>query len=282
MNWIEARKEEILSKLRDFFEENYEYMKEEGGHMITDYTKELAFQQIKYYFLRNYELIERITDAEVKLTLPQQLTPIQEIPYTIEGVIDIVQEEGRVWMYDLKSHDLESIESNLDFYKQQLNIYAYIWKNLRGRDLDNTAVISTPLPRTLKLAIQAGEEKHIRNEMKNWNPIVPLGYSEDEVEAIIESFGEVVEKIEDSDFAPPPVKKLQERRPGERVTFGVRVCRNCDVRFSCDSFREYALRSPGRNQTMQNYLDDYGTEVTKEEYIEGNLDHSMNTIQGEE
>lgn len=279
---LSARKNEILEKLHDFFEQNYEFIKAEGGHVITDYTKKMAFQQVQYYFLKNHPLIAKITEAEVKLTLPQQITPNIKTPYTIEGVIDIVQEEGQVWMYDLKSHDLESIKKNLDFYKNQLNIYAYIWKGLRGMDLDNTAVISTAIPRQLNGAIQFDRGEDIARELDNWNPVVPLGYSEEEVETIIEEFGEVVESIEGNSFSPPSLEKLLDKKPGDKVNFAVRVCRNCDARFSCDAFREYVNKNPGKNQTMQHYLEDYGTEVNTDDFIAENLDNTIANALGEE
>ena len=117
---INMTEDEIELKLRDFFEE------------------------------KNRALIERITRSEVKLSLPEQKTPKDKIPYTMEGVVDIVQEVDGVWLYDLKTHDQERIKANLTPYKEQLFIYAFIWKNLQGNQLDNTAIISTPLPKIQK------------------------------------------------------------------------------------------------------------------------------------
>jgi len=261
----------VENQLRDIFEENYEFIKAEGRHSITDFIKEEAFRQVLYYLRKNIELIKKITEAEVKLTLPERISPNQNLKYTIEGIIDIVREGDETWMYDLKTHDHFSIENNKDLYRQQLNVYAYIWKRLRKNDLDNTAIISTSLPNTLKSAIRSGNVEYIKHEMEAWNPVIPLGYSEDDIESIIEQFGRTVEDIENNRFAAAPTEKLFEKEEGERNIFAVRVCRNCDARFSCDSFREYVRQSDRGNQGLRKYLDDYGTDFSTEDFIEGNL-----------
>ena len=43
---INMTEEEIELKLRDFFEENFEYLKDSSGHSIDSYMKEKAFQQV--------------------------------------------------------------------------------------------------------------------------------------------------------------------------------------------------------------------------------------------
>ena len=261
----------IENQLRDLFEENYEFIKAEGGHSITDFIKEEAFNQVLYYFRKNIELIKKITDAEVKLTLPECHSPGDNLKYTIEGVIDIVREGDETWMYDLKTHDRFSIENNKELYRQQLNVYAYIWKNLRKNDLDNTAIVSTSLPNTLKGAIRNGNSDHIKHEMESWDPIIPLGYSEGEIESMIEEFGRTVEDIENNRFSAPEVERLFEKGEGERNIFAVRICRNCDARFSCKAFREYVRRADRGGQGLRKYLDDYGTDFSTDAFIEGNL-----------
>jgi len=73
----------------------------------------------------------------------------------IEGVVDIVREEGRTTMYDIKTHDLDTIHGNLELYEQQLNVYAHIWRHLRGQELDETAIISTSFPSAVKEALNS-------------------------------------------------------------------------------------------------------------------------------
>lgn len=52
---INMTEDEIELKLRDFFEENFEYLKDSSGHSIDSYMKEKAFQQV-LYFGRKIEL----------------------------------------------------------------------------------------------------------------------------------------------------------------------------------------------------------------------------------
>ena len=115
-------------KIKQFLEENFESLRESAGHTISRNLKELALQQVLCYWRKNKDIIHKITRSEVKLSLPEQKTPNQKIPYTIEGVVDIVQEGEETWLYDLKTHPIERIIGQPQNYKDQLNIYGYIWQ----------------------------------------------------------------------------------------------------------------------------------------------------------
>lgn len=65
---------------------------------------------------------------------------------SIEGVVDIVREDDKVTMYDIKTHDLEFVRSNIDFYEDQLNIYEHILQKLYNQRLDETAIITMLVP----------------------------------------------------------------------------------------------------------------------------------------
>ena len=106
----------LEQRLRELFEENFEFLKAEGGHGINDFIKEQAFNQILFYLRKTHKLIEKISEAELKLTLPGCLSPVQKLLYTIEG------DEAR--MYDLKTHDRASVEGNKELYHWQRNVYA--------------------------------------------------------------------------------------------------------------------------------------------------------------
>ena len=257
-------------KIRQFFEENFDYLRESAGHTISRNLKEQAFQQILCYWKKNKDIVEKMTRSEVKLSLPEQKTPNQSIPYTIEGVVDIVSEGNETWLYDLKTHPVERIKGQPELYKEQLSIYGYIWQNLQGNKLDNTAIISTPVPENLQRALRNNDESAITRLMAKWEPVIPFGYSEDEVADIIEKFGETVEKIENSEFEAPPVQILEEKTNGMKSSFGTHVCRNCDVRFSCNSFFEFIVNSRGANR---NNMIEFMQLPDKEQndFIDGNL-----------
>ena len=138
-------------------------------------------------------------------------------------------------MYDLKTHDADVVRANLPDYAQQLNIYAHIWKHLRGRTLDAMAIIATPPPREVREAISSNDPEALRKAFENWKPEVPIPFSDGEITDNIEQFGKVVDAIESAHFDPPGVERL-ERRDGHEDNFAARVCANCDARHSCTSF----------------------------------------------
>ncbi|HEY0080661.1 MAG TPA: PD-(D/E)XK nuclease family protein [Pyrinomonadaceae bacterium] len=264
--------EHIEAFLRQAFEENYESLRLEGGHALTPYTKDIAFQQVLRYWQKLREVAERVTDTEVKLTLPEQRTP-EGRRYSIEGIVDIVREDERTIMYDIKTHDADYVRGNIEQYEKQLNVYAHIWQSLRGQPLDETAIIATAFPGELNEAIQRGDEKLIAREMARWEPLVPVPLDQGHVEATIEDFGCVVDQIEGKAFQPPPVERLKEKVPGMKAPFAVQVCRNCDARFSCKSYRNYALTAASSRIEFKfsQFFSDGVSEPERAEWIAVNL-----------
>lgn len=263
--------QEIEIKLREYFEENYELLRLEGGHALTEEGKHNAFNQVLFYWRKLKHIAKKVTDTEVKLTLPEQVTP-KGRKFSIEGVVDIVREDEETWMYDIKSHDPDYVKTHIELYEKQLNIYAYIWQKLRKNHLDHTAVIATSLPLPLRTAIQLGNESQIEYEVSKWEPIIDIPYKEEHIKETITDFACVVDKIEDSEFSPPPITTLQEKIEGTNIRFATRICRNCDARFSCSAFREY-VQSLGAKTYSQfkKYFEDLGDDIDTEEWKNANL-----------
>ncbi len=227
--------------IRDAFEENFELLVAESGHSISAESRQTALQQVLLYWRKLRNVAERVTDTEVLLTLPGQETP-QGREYTIEGVVDIVREDDRVVMYDIKTHDADYVRSNLELYKQQLNVYAHIWQELRQQPLDEMAVIATDYPKNVRDALNNPNPQALEVALKRWEPVIPIEYDPAHKDRTIYTFGETVDKIENGEFAPPSVEVLSEWISGvwHKERFATRVCRNCDARFSCASYRQYA------------------------------------------
>jgi len=263
---------EIENKIKEIFEQNYEMLRMDGGHALTEDTKKIAFQQILYYYRKMKSVAENVTDTEVKLMLPEQKTP-KGRRFTIEGVVDIVKEGDEIWMYDIKTHDPEYIAGHKEYYEMQLNVYSYIYENLRQNKLDHTAIISTAFPQNMKTAIYSEDNNRIEQEMKKWNPLIEMTFDENKVQATIKNFGQVVDKIEMDCFEPRGVNELRKKIPGTNNTFATRICGNCDGRFSCESYREYAKQSGMRTKSnYKKYLEDYGNDLDQEEFISSNID----------
>ena len=263
---------EIEEQIRQMFEENYELLQSEGGHSLAQDTKKAALQQVLFYWQKMREVAENVTDTEVKLNLPGQLTS-QGRNYGIEGVVDIIREEDRTVMYDIKTHDADYVTANKDLYEKQLNVYAYIWQNLRGKPLDQTAVIATAYPETLKEALNSGNERRITTELGKWNPLIDIPFNQQHVEETIAEFGTVVDAIEENKFTPPSVEKLKTRISGKKILFATQTCRNCDARFSCTSYRNYVASMAGRSEvSMSRYFHELGSDAEQEEWLNANLE----------
>jgi hypothetical protein len=262
---------EVEEKIREYFEDNYELLALESGHTVTEDVKRLALQQVLFYYKKMRHVAERVTDTEVRLTLPNQKTA-KGRTFTIEGIVDIVREGDETWMYDIKTHDPEFVQANRAFYEKQLNVYGYIWQGLRGQPLDHTAVISTDFPPDLKDAMRENDAFRINEAVERWNPEINIPYHPEHVEETIRDFANTVDCIENHEFAPPPPERLEEKLAGSNSRFGRRICRRCDARFSCNSFRAYIFKGGTALQSdYQKFITDLADDADQEDWINANL-----------
>jgi len=229
--------------IREAFEQNFEELRLESGHAIAPDVKATALNQVLLYWRLLNEIASNVTDTEVRLNLPNQKTPDGRT-YAIEGVVDILRDNERTIMYDIKTHNADYVKNNLDVYEQQLNVYAHIWQNLRGQSLDGTAIIATDYPENVRDALASEIASEIEHALSTWDPVVPIRFDPLKVKETIAKFGQTVDDIENGVFAPPPMERLNELISGAKykVRFATHVCRNCDARFSCKAYREYAWR----------------------------------------
>lgn len=246
--------------LEETFEENYLRMRMDGGHALTPDVKEMALEQVKAYYRKLRDVAENVTDTEVRLTLPGQHTDDGR-EYTIEGIVDIVRDNDRTVMYDIKTHEADYVRQNVELYENQLNVYAHIWQNLRQQELDETAIIATAFPRKLLDARRAGNEAALQRQMDDWDPLIPIPLDQTKVEAVIADFGRIVDSIEGKSFQPPPVEVLVDETANTREKFGTRVCRNCDARFSCGAYRNFVVKTNARTGIdFRRYYADFGSD----------------------
>ena len=262
----------VRDKIEELFEANYNYLHHETGQALSEFIKESAKQQVLAYWAKLNELAEKVTDTEVRLVLSDQTTP-HGSKFSIEGVVDIVKEHDETWMYDIKTHDPEYIAENKELYESQLNVYAYIWQTLREQELDKTAIISTSLPHSLREALSGTDDERKRNELEKWQPVIPVEFKADRIDNTIKDFAKVVDCIEENKFVPAPLVKLKEQFQHSKKPFAVHTCRNCDARYSCPSYREYAqVRGKKLHSKFRDYFDDFGNDFDKNEWVEANLD----------
>lgn len=264
--------EEIEAWIDETFEENYERLRLDGGHALTPYVKRMALEQIKNYYRKLRDVAENVTDTEVRLTLPEQRTS-EGRKYTIEGVVDIVRENDLTIMYDIKTHDADFVRKNPEVYAEQLNVYAHIWQTLRGQPLDQTAIIATAFPDAVKDALRKKNEVAISKQMELWNPLVEIPLNQEKVQDTIDGFSATVDAIESKKFKPPKVETLLEEVGTTRQKFGTRVCRNCDARFSCTSYRNFVISTNARTGLdFKTYFTDFGSDDEKAETVSLSLE----------
>jgi hypothetical protein len=269
--------QEIETFLRDSFEQNFELLKLDNGHSLTADVKELAWNQVLFYWRKLKDIASTVTETEVRLNLPNQESPGKH-KFGIEGVVDIVQGEEKTIMYDIKTHEAEQVRENIGDYERQLNIYAHIWKNLRGQPLDATAIIATAFPTSFREALKESppSREKIYHEFQKWNPLVEIEFDPQHVNEIITDFGTIVDCIENSKFSPAPLEKLKSRQGERNAMFATIVCRNCDARFSCNSYRAYAQEGHGRDESvLRQYMDDFGTELDQQDWLSASLETGL-------
>lgn len=272
--------EEIEAFILDAFKTNLEILRLETGIALTHEVQQTALNQVRLYWRMLKAIALRVTDTEVHLSLPQQVTP-KGRTFGIEGVVDIVQDEEESWMYDIKTHDADFVRGNTEFYEDQLIIYAHIWQTIHQTAIDHTAIICTDYPQDVQEALTQDNPLNLARALARWQPVVELEPDLDQITQTLQDFARVVDQIHDSEFAPPPVEKLEAPfTAGQNVRFGTRVCRNCDARFSCSSYRIYARH--GRGQSEKNFLQ-YFAELEKAEPLEEwrttNIDESLSTME---
>jgi hypothetical protein len=268
---------EAEEQIRFFFERNLQQLQAEGAHALAPGPREMALQQVLLYWKKLRALAEQITDTEVKLNLPDQQTPNGK-KFSIEGVVDIVREEDRTTLYDIKTHDPVEVRANINQYAAQLNLYAFIWQGLRGEPLDATSIICTAFPAPLREAVDSHDSLRVEQEFRKWDPVVEISLSGDDVKATVRAFADVVDRIQQHDFAPKSLEDLRQPTPGMRRPFGTTVCRNCDARFSCGSYRVWLQVGPRSSETtFRRYIEDLGSDGERLAFVEAALQTSISS-----
>lgn len=262
--------------LRESFDANFERLREESGRAISPDARASALEQVLLYWRKLMALAEQVTETEIHLVLPEQVSPAGH-RYTLEGVVDVLRQGDTCTMYDVKTYlDADAARDHIAPHYRQLNVYAHIWQTLREHALDKLAIIATRPTRSLKHAIGTGDSRRIETALNAWNPVLEIDLQQGVVEEVIQDFGRVVDEIEGRHFKPPSVEVLRApSRPGGRVLFGTDVCSNCDARFSCTSYRHYVLRAQPSQRpevVLNYYVADFGSDAQRDEWLDANLE----------
>jgi len=152
-------------------------------------------------------------------------------------------------------------------------VYAHIWKNLRQQQLDETAVIATRFPEEFNAVWD--NPAALDQMLQGWNPIIETDVDAQRVQETVAEFARTVDAIEEGIYSPPDASSLGQKILRGR-TFASGVCRNCDVRFSCSSYREHVKISKSRElPRFKDIYEDAGTETDREIRKDAGLDATL-------
>jgi len=187
----------ITSDIETWFEQNYKALIISGLRAISKIQKEVALKQIMNYYTQNKDILLRITETEIDVSVEKE-------DYIIAGKIDLLLgENGKFEILDFKTQPKpENNPALIDRYFKQLCLYAYILKERYGKPVEKMYIYWT-------------------SEEKRKDALMELRYSEKDVEEAGRYFDEVVKKIQSENF------KVTQAPDTEKV------CKECDFRFYC-------------------------------------------------
>ncbi len=183
--------------IENWLEQNYKALLLSGLRPISKTQKEVALKQVINYFMQNQDILERISETEVDVSVEKE-------DYIITGKIDLlISKDGKFEILDFKTQPKQENNSELiDRYFKQLCLYAYILKERYNKPVEKMYIYWT-------------------SEEKRKDALMEMKYSEKDIEAAGRYFDEVVKKIKEENFrvnTPPDTEK---------------VCKECDFRFYC-------------------------------------------------
>lgn len=195
---LDGRLKEINhKKIEELFEENYKAQLATGLRPLAPTPKEAALKQVINYFRQNRDIMERVIETEVDVSVEKE-------DYIILGKIDLLLgKDGRLGILDFKTQPKpQTNDPILDRYIKQLSLYAYILKERHGKQPEQLFLYWT-------------------SEEKRKDALMEFVYDEDLVEEAGRHFDDVVKRI----FA----QKFDVRKPPDKN----KVCKDCDFRFYC-------------------------------------------------
>ena len=190
-----------------WFDTNYVYLTKRERVYLTPFLKEIALGQVLRYYARNEDNWSHLKEAEVDVSLVKD-------GYILSGKVDlIVGDNNTVELVDFKSEKKPDVNNpddrvKLDRYRRQLEVYAHIVEERTGQQVSKTHLYYT--------SEEAG------------NPYVTFDKDSRSINKTIQTFDDVVHRIEEKDFAILA-------RP-------TKLCEACDMRHYCD-MKDWKFRS---------------------------------------
>ena len=192
------REEETITdeNVSKWFEANYYSLAKTEHTYLAPAQRDAALRQILHYVERQHGDWSTIQQAEVDVSLVKP-------EYIIEGKIDLIRGEGdTVEIVDFKSQkkpDMEKDREQLERYRRQLHLYAYLVEERTGQKVSKMHLYYT------------GEENGV--------PTITYPYTKSAVEGTMAVFDDTVHKIMNKEF--------------NHCAQNIKVCDECDFRHYC-------------------------------------------------
>lgn len=190
-------------RIEGWFEENYALLSKAQRSYLHRPQLVSLLRQVLRYRDRNEHHWHRIQEAEVDVSLVKE-------DYILKGTIDLIKgENGTVELVDFKSGDKPDVNDTdpivrrrLNQYRRQLEVYAHLVEERTGHKVS-------------KMHLYYPKEEE-------GNPHITFPASPHNIAATVDSFDEVVRKIEAKDFDKTHIQQTEKQ------------CGECDMRFHCN------------------------------------------------
>lgn len=184
------------NNIKQWFENNYQTLSKAKHSYLAKPQQDAALKQVLRYVDRQNGDWSVIQQAEVEVSLVKS-------NYIIDGKVDLIRgDNDTVEIVDFKSQrkpDMIKDRKQIEHYRQQLYIYAYLVEKRTGKKVSKMNLYYT------------GEENGI--------PTISFPYRKSSIAATMASFDDTVQKILNKDFSG--------------CAHDMKTCRNCDFRFYC-------------------------------------------------
>lgn len=197
-NFLENRDKKIDTLIiENWLEDNYRALVAAGLRPISKTQKETALKQVINYFNQNTDLLDRIQETEVDVSVEKE-------NYILAGKVDLLLGKDRkLEILDFKTQPKPDLSNPIiDRYFKHLCLYAHILKERHGK-----------LPKRLYIYWTAEEKRR--------DALMEFEYTKSHIDEAGRHFDEQVKGIQEKVFKikiPPNINK---------------VCKECDFRFYC-------------------------------------------------
>ncbi len=184
-------------KIETDFERNYKALVASGLRPLALHQRAAALKQVFTYFQNNKDLLKRVIDTEVDVS-------VEKDDYIITGKVDLLLgKDNKLEVLDFKSQPRpDSRDSILERYSKQINLYAYILKERYKKEPERLYIYWTA-------------------EDKRKDALMEIDYDPKLVEEAGKHFDSVAKCILNRNFG---IQNLPDK---------TKVCKECDFKFYC-------------------------------------------------